>query len=145
MKKLFLTINILVLLLPLTAVASNINDDLSFFESNNNLIIALDNKTNTACSFNTKTNSVVKMSGVKFTNTRMVGASYWWGKLGGNLNHFLDPKTLKINEIKGKWSDDNVMLIKIQHYKDYGDYTESLGATCVKEGGLNEVAKKMRR
>jgi hypothetical protein len=50
MKKLFLTINILVLLLPLTAVASNKNDDLSFFESNNNLIIALDNKTNTALS-----------------------------------------------------------------------------------------------
>ncbi|HYX13035.1 MAG TPA: hypothetical protein VE944_01435 [Nostoc sp.] len=145
MKKLFVTINILVSLLPLTAVASNRNDDLSFFESNNNLIIALDNKTNTACSFNTKTNSVVKMSGVKFTNTRMVGASYWWGKLGGNLNHFLDPKTLKISEIKGKWSDSNVMLIKIQHYKDYGAYTESLGATCVKEGGLNEVAKKMRR
>ena len=145
MKKLFVTFNILVFLLPITAVASNKNDDLSFFESNNNLIIALDNKTNTACSFNTKTNSVVKMSGVKFTNTRMVGASYWWGKLGGNLNHFLDPKTLKISEIKGKWSDNNVMLIKIQHYKDYGTYTESLGATCVKEGGLNEVAKKMRR
>ncbi|MBD2248670.1 hypothetical protein [Nostoc sp. FACHB-888] len=145
MKKLFVTINILAFLLPLTAVANNINDDLSFFGSNNNLIIALDNKTNTACSFNTKTNSVVKMSGVKFTNTRMVGASYWWGKLGGNLNHFLDPKTLKISEIKGKWSDKNVMLIKVQHYKDYGTYTESLGATCVKEGGLNEVAKKMRR
>ncbi|MHC0066995.1 hypothetical protein ACWATR_29480 [Nostoc sp. UIC 10890] len=145
MKKLFVTFNLFVFLLPVTAVASSTNDDLSFFGGNNNLIIALDNKTNTACSFNTETNSVVKMSGVKFTNTRMVGASYWWGKLSGNLNHFLNPKTLKISEIKGKWSDNNVMLIKIQHYKDYGTYTESLGATCVKEGGLNKVAKKMRR
>lgn len=34
------------------------------------------------------------------------------------------------------------MLIKIQHYKDYGVYTESLDVTCVKEGGLNEVANK---
>ncbi|MCC5649872.1 hypothetical protein LC609_08470 [Nostoc sp. XA013] len=76
---------------------------------------------------------------------RMVGASYWWGKLGSNLNHFLDPKILKISEIKGKWSDNNVMLIKIQHYKDYGAYTESLCATCVKQGGLNQVAKEMRR
>ncbi|MEH2035057.1 hypothetical protein [Nostoc sp.] len=145
MKKLFVTFNILVLLLPLTAVASSTNDDLSFFESNNNLIIVLDNKTNTACSFNTKTNSVVKMSNVKFTDTRMVGASYWWGKLSGNLNHFLNPKTFKISQIKGKWSDYNVMLIKRQHYNDYAAYTENLGGTCVKEGGLNEVAKKMIR
>lgn len=145
MNKLFVTFNILMFLLPSTAIASNINENLSFFETNNNLIIALDNKTNTACSFNTKTNSVVKMSGVKFTNTRMVGASYWWGKLSGNLNHFLDPKTLKINEIKGKWSDNNVMLIKLQHYRDYAAYTDNLGAICVKQGGLNEVAKKMRR
>ncbi|MBD2452127.1 hypothetical protein H6G76_34485 [Nostoc sp. FACHB-152] len=145
MNKLFATFNILMFLLPSTAIASNINEDLSFFETNNNLIIALDNKTNTACSFNTKTNSVVKMSGVKFTNTRIVGASYWWGKLSGNLNHFLEPKTWKIKEIKGKWSDNNVMLIKLQHYKDYADYTQNLGPTCIKQGGLNEVAKKMRR
>lgn len=85
------------------------------------------------------------MSDVKFTNTRIVGASYWWGKLSGNLNHPLNHKTFKISEIKGKWSDNNVMLIKRQHYKDYAAYTENLGANCVKEGGLNEVAKKMIR
>ncbi|WP_414623835.1 hypothetical protein [Calothrix sp. CCY 0018] len=141
MNKLVAALSILAISLPLPAVASNINDDMDFFATNSNLIIALDNKTNTACSFNTKTGSVVKMSGVKFTNTRMVGASYWWGTLSGNLNHFLNPKTLKINKIKGKWSDNNAMLIKRHHHENHGDYTAYLGSTCVKKGGLAQIAK----
>lgn len=141
LKKLIATLSLLAISLPLPAIASDINDDMDFFLTNSDLIIALDNETNTACSFNTKTGSVVKMSNVKFTNTRLVGASYFWGTLSGNLNHFLNPKTLKINKIKGKWSENDVMAVKRHHYGNHGDYTAYLGSTCVKEGGLAQVVE----
>ncbi len=141
MNKLIAALSILAISLPLPAVANDINDGMDFFVTNSNLIIALDNETNTACSFNIKTGSVVKMSGVKFSNTRMVGASYWWGTLSGNLNNFLNPKTLKISNIKGKWSENDVMAVKRHHYGNHGNYTAYLGSTCVKEGGLAQIAK----
>ena len=49
LKKLIATLSLLAISLPLPAIASDINDGMDFFLTNSDLIIALDNETNTAC------------------------------------------------------------------------------------------------